>query len=674
MTDRRPGAGQTTSTAVAEASGAVGAPTVTAGRRAFPLAGLLAVAALSLVVALLATGGAPERGLAGLPDAGLLTGWSLPLARLLMHAAAVVTVGALVTATVLLHAPGAAAAPLTDDRLEAVRRSAPWAAGWALLAVVGSALTVSEVQGRPVWRLEPGDLPTAAWGIPQARALLLVALLAAVVSASARRVGTVLGGWAVLAVALIALLPAVLSGHGTDHGLQAVEAVALHVVAASLWVGGLLSLLHLGRQRGRLDPVVVQRFSVLALGCFCVVVTSGLVGAADRLLDSESAWSSSYARLVVSKALLLGVLGLAGWEHRRRSLPALAAGRSGVFLRLAVAELAVMAAAAGLAVALARSAPPLPPPSQEAAELSIHGATHATLLAGVPPFSFSSLLTQWRPDLLMLTFVVLAGCAYGTAVRRARAAGRDWPGRCVAAAGAAAVVGVLAFASGLAVYAPVMLSVQVGQLLVVLLVLPALLLLSVPVAAGRDLLPAPTPGGGGRDGAPAVGGRLQVALQDPVNGLGVLLVALIGLYSTPLLELSSRSEVVHLAVTLAALGLGVIVLWALAGSPAARSRTRRSRAEWCGGGLLILALLALRLATQERLLGEAWFTELDLAWLDPAREQQRAALVVLGFLLTGLLGVVWAYILRRRPVSPGAGPSASALASRRTVSVAGRRD
>ena len=651
------------STAVREPARTTAKPTVTAGRRGLPLAGLIAVSALSLVAALLTTGGAPVRGLAGLPDAGQLTGWSLPLVRLLMHATAVVTIGTLVTAIVLLHAGGPAASPLRGDRLDAVRHAAPWAGGWALLALVGSALTLSEVQGRALWQLELGDLPAAVWALPQARALLLVALLAAVVATCARRVSTVLAGRALLATALVALLPAVLVGHGAGHGLQAVEAVALHVVAAALWVGGLLGLVHLGRRRGGLDRLVVQRFSVLALGCFFVVVSSGLVGAADRLLDSADAWSSSYAGLVLSKALLLGVLGVVGWQHRRRSLPALAAGRPGVFLRLAVAELVVMAAAAGLAVALGRTAPPLPP-AQEAAELAVHGATHATLVAGVPPFSPAGLITQWRPDVLMLTLVVLAVWGYATAVRRARAVGRDWPARCIAAAAAAVLVSLLAWNSGLAVYAPVMLSVQVAQLLIVLLAVPALLLLSVPAPAAHDPAPASPPGGG----------RLRMALQDPVNGLGVLLVALIGLYSTPLLEQSSRSPVVHLAVTLGALGVGMIALWALVGSPAARLRPRRSRAAWLGGVVLVLALLAVRLATQERLLGAAWFTELDLPWVDPAIEQQRAALVVLAFLLLGFVGVGAALVPPRRAALSGVGRRDLTLPSHRPVSVAARRN
>ncbi len=61
------------------------------------------------------------------------------------------------------------------------------------------------------------------------------------------------------------------------------------------------------------------------------------------------------------KTVLLGLLAAIGWWHRRRTLPALAAGTPGAFVRLGVLEVALMALTLTLSVALAASPAPTPP-------------------------------------------------------------------------------------------------------------------------------------------------------------------------------------------------------------------------------------------------------------------------------------------------------------------------
>jgi putative copper resistance protein D len=64
-------------------------------------AALVASAVLALVVALVVGGGEYQPSVPGLPDAGGLVGWGLPLVRLLAVGAAVMTVGWLLAAAVL---------------------------------------------------------------------------------------------------------------------------------------------------------------------------------------------------------------------------------------------------------------------------------------------------------------------------------------------------------------------------------------------------------------------------------------------------------------------------------------------------------------------------------------------------------------------------------------------
>jgi len=125
------------------------------------------------------------------------------------------------------------------------------------------------------------------------------------------------------------------------------------VLAAVLWVGGLAALALLRRSSGLASAAM--RFSPMALGCAIVVGGSGAVSAYLRLEDLEQLWTTGYGALLVGKALALALLVAAGAAHRRRNLAALASGSPQAFRSLAVGEVAVMAAALGLAVALSRT-------------------------------------------------------------------------------------------------------------------------------------------------------------------------------------------------------------------------------------------------------------------------------------------------------------------------------
>jgi putative copper resistance protein D len=158
------------------------------------------------------------------------------------------------------------------------------------------------------------------------------------------------------------VVPAVLTGHSSaaeDHVL-AVTTLGVHVVTASLWVGGLLALLAHGRAAEGLAGAV-GRFSALALVCFAAAGTSGVLAAWLVLGGSSGVGTvlgSGYGELLLGKTAALVVLGVLGWRHRRDALPRLRSGRPGAFRRFAAVEAAVMLATVALAVALAASPPP----------------------------------------------------------------------------------------------------------------------------------------------------------------------------------------------------------------------------------------------------------------------------------------------------------------------------
>lgn len=319
------------------------------------VAGLLGV----LVLALLLGGGRPAEATAGLAQAGPLVSWGLPVATLAGRIAAVGTVGTLLFAAVLL--PGSGSLPAASRR--ALRAASGWALGWAAATVAGALLTVAQLVGVAPTAVTASSLRVFVTDLPAGRSAVVVLVAAVVVALAARRCAGSVPAALLLAVAGCGLVvPAVLTGHSSaaeDHVL-AVTNLSVHVVAASLWVGGLLALLVHGRSADGLAGAV-GRFSVLALVCFAAAGTSGVLAAWLVLggsLPVGTVLGSGYGWLLLGKTAALVVLGVLGWRHRRSALPRLRSGRPGAFRRFAAVEAAVMLATVALAVALAASPPP----------------------------------------------------------------------------------------------------------------------------------------------------------------------------------------------------------------------------------------------------------------------------------------------------------------------------
>ncbi|MGH9002836.1 MAG: hypothetical protein ACRDYV_06880, partial [Acidimicrobiia bacterium] len=114
---------------------------------------LLGVAALAALVVTLQLGGGASRDVpAGLPDAGAVARWGLPVSVLAADLAGMLAVGHLVVAGVLL-APGTPAPRPFAQR--AVRAAAFWLGLLSLAGAVRLVLTASDITGRPLGDLGP---------------------------------------------------------------------------------------------------------------------------------------------------------------------------------------------------------------------------------------------------------------------------------------------------------------------------------------------------------------------------------------------------------------------------------------------------------------------------------------------------------------------------------------
>jgi copper transport protein len=150
-------------------------------------------------------------------------------------------------------------------------------------------------------------------------ALLALALIGFAVVGAARSLGWTL---ATLGVLIASLMPLY-----TGRGAGKVNAV--HILAASTWLGTLLVLMLIGirgvirsatagQQRAELIADLVNSFSPIALGASALVALTGLTTAWMHLKRLSALWTTSYGiALMIKLVLVLIVVTLGAWNWRR---------------------------------------------------------------------------------------------------------------------------------------------------------------------------------------------------------------------------------------------------------------------------------------------------------------------------------------------------------------------
>jgi copper transport protein len=247
--------------------------------------------------------------LAGEGDADRLTGLLAGVARWALFGS-------------LLVLGGAVAYPLLVDAGERRRRLvlAAWVVAVAATVVafvvhgaVAGRLSLGDALSPDVW----ADVASTRYGkVAVARLLLLGAFLVL----RRTRVPT-----AVVAVAVLAT-PG-LAGHAGTTSPVALNTVAdvVHVVAAAVWVGGLVVLWT----SKRLGPAVVSRFSAVATVAVAALVTSGVLRswAEVRTVD---ALGERYGLVLLAKVGVFVPMLALGFLNRRVLRPRLASGDADV--------------------------------------------------------------------------------------------------------------------------------------------------------------------------------------------------------------------------------------------------------------------------------------------------------------------------------------------------------
>jgi putative copper resistance protein D len=577
--------------------------------------------AVFIAVGLTALSGARPLASLGLPDPGAVTTYGLPAVRTLSEIAAVLTVGALLAAAFLI-------APETDGFLgltgyRALRTASYTAGIWTAAALLMIPLTIADILGRPLSGvLGFGQLVAVVPRLETTNAWLVTAVIAVVVFAGCRMALSWGTSVVLLAGAVLGLLPVAATGHsaaGGSHDLAS-DSLMLHVVAASLWIGGLVGLLALAGSGKAQLATAVPRFSRLALVCWIVMAVSGVINAWVRV-PLAALFGTGYGALLLAKTTSLLVLGGIGYLQRSRAVPAAAEGRPGGLLRLGVVEVLLMLGTIGLAVALGRTAPPPPPGVRPSVTEVVIGYN----LNGPP--TLSRLLFDWRFDLILGTASVVLAVLYLLGVRRLVRRGDTWArGRTAAWLAGCAVI-LLATSSGIGRYAPAMFSVHMGQHMLLSMLAPILLVLGAPVTCALRALPA-----AGRDAPPGPREWLLTAVHSaaarwftqPLVAAPLFVGSYYVLYFSGLFADALPWHPAHLLMKVHFLITGVLFFWPLIGvDPSPRAMSPVLRLGVLFASIPFHAFFGVALMGSREAIGRLFYSGLKLPWVPDLLVDQR---------------------------------------------------
>lgn len=261
------------------------------------------------------------------------TAIALGIARALVYGALAVLIG--VTAFALLWWPEG----FTTRRVR-VALAGGWVVG-LLASIAGIPLqgayagggTLGDVFSGHTWSAVLDTRFGRHW---LARVVLLGLLgLVGLMSARQRAPGTrhrrvLLVDAGIVAVALSATVA--LAGHGGagEHAAIGAVSTTVHVLAMSLWLGGLVALLlavaspaHEGVE-GADRVAMLRRFSSLALGCVAALLITGGVQSWREMPSFGAFTDSTYGKLLLAKIIIVAVVVAVAYTARRalRAAPA----------------------------------------------------------------------------------------------------------------------------------------------------------------------------------------------------------------------------------------------------------------------------------------------------------------------------------------------------------------
>jgi putative copper resistance protein D len=423
-----------------------------------------------------------------------------------------------------------------------------------------------------------------------------------------------------LGVAILALIAPVFQSHsaaGGSHSL-AIGSLVIHIVALSLWVGGIFAIVAMDEADRR---VALPRFSQLAFWAAIAVVVSGVANAWVRM-NFVSAWSSSYARIVIAKVILTTVLIALAYRNRK----ALQVGdRTGwnLLSRIIFIEALLMGVVTVLGSWLSNTTPPIGKEQPVSAALSIVGFN----TPAAP--NLTRILALYEPDAFILGILITLVALYIRGVVILKKRGDSWPvGRTVAFASGIALID-FATSGGLGVYAQFSFEYHMIAHMVLGMLAPIGLVLGAPITLALRTLPQ-----GRTEDERGVRGtliallhsRYALIITNPLTALALFDGSLFVLYFTNIFGNLMQSHVGHLFMNIHFLLVGYLFFSVIIGiDPNPRKIPHLVRIVILFAAMSIHAFFAIAILATTTLIDGGYYGSLKTPWLGDLLADQHAA-------------------------------------------------
>ena len=482
---------------------------------------------------------------------------------------------------------------------------------WAMATGISIVATLANILGTDLSEaLDPTSMRSFISQITLGKYMFAQLCLALLVALVAIRIRGVAGANALLLLSLAAIIAPVFESHSASSGSHAlaIGSLLVHVIAISLWVGGLVAITFLKAQD---RAMALPRFSALALWAAIAVSASGTANAWARL-NFQSAWSSEYARMVLLKILLTVALIFFGYLNRRQLKGSLKLNRKQLG-RLISVEVLIMAITTFVGSKLSTMQPPL------RAESSVLDPGLAVAgIATPPPPNLWRLVSLYDPDALMIGVLVTAVALYIRGVIILTRRGDKWPvGRTVAfALGISAID--YATSGGLGVYAKFSFEYHMIAHMLLGMVAPIGIVLGAPITLALRTLPQ-----GRTSEERGVRGTLIALLHskpaavftNPASALAFFDGSLFVLYMTPLFGNLMQSHLGHLVMSVHFLLAGILFFHVIIGiDPNPRKVPHIVRIVILFAAMSIHAFFAVALISTSTLLDQGYFASLQTPW------------------------------------------------------------
>ena len=587
--------------------------------RALRVAGpaiLVVVALATLIWGLIIGGGAAPFAIG---DPGPLVRWGLPIATLAVNLAAAGMVGALVTALFTLKAG--------EREFDAALDMASISAALFTVAAATTGFLTFVNTFNPAVGLGPefgAQLGRFLVETESGRTWMLTAVAGATITVLAFAVRSWTPTLFVSILAIAALVPMGTQGHSGEEANHnaAVMALVLHIIAAAVWLGGLLLMVVVRPLMTRPTlATAMSRYSSIALAAFIVVAISGTV----RATIGVGAWenlASPYGAILLVKVGALVALGVLGAWYRRRLIGRLGGeAESRRFWGLVALELGFMGLASGAAAALARTAPPTTS-NLPAVRTPAEYLTGAVL---PPELTLDRWFTSWNLDLLWAFAAGFGIFLYLAGVWRLRRRGDRWP-----------LFRTVLWVAGLALlfwvtcgpvnaYQDYLFSVHMMGHMLLTMAIPLLLVAGAPVTlAARAITKRDDGTRGGREWILwAVHSPVARVLTNPFVAAGLFVGSLWVFYFTDLFRWSLYDHLGHEWMTAHFLFTGYLFVLTLIGIDPVPYRL-----PYAGRLVLLIAVMAIHaffgiaIMSQSGLMVAEWFGGMGRTWGPTPLEDQ----------------------------------------------------